>query len=241
MLPSPSEYLASNSSSGFTPSGIATLYYPGAGTDYGPIHMVLEAMYREKLLQSCRTAFLSVYYVDYSPDETLEKIRMFLESELPRNLDPYRMYDDKPITSVKLSPEDFGAPLKNFFSQEGLFHASNQDFFGLRYTYPSMRLSVTYLKTEALATLKVITRKGIHPNIVVLQDHGYGLNWFRFSGAESPLRKGLKVPPRYLYVGGNTEAWPHYRPVSEASIDPGQGFEFPHSRQLFEYHRSRQT
>lgn len=240
-MPSPSEYLASNSSSGFNPSGVATLYYPGAGTDYGPIRMVLEAMDREKYEQPCRTAFLSVYYVDYSPDATLEKIRKFLGSELPQNLDPYRRYIDEPFTGVELSPEDFGAPLEKFFSDEGMFNAADQDFFGLRCTYPGLQLCVTYLKTEALATLKVMTRKGIHPNMVVLQDHGWGGNWFSFSGADSPLRKVLKVPPRYLYVGGNTESWPGYNPVSEASIDPGQGFEFPHPRKLFEYRRSRHS
>jgi hypothetical protein len=238
-LPHPSEYLEQ---SAFEPSGVATLFYPGAGTDFGPLSMVLGAMHSARNLGSVCSefGFLSAFYVDYAVDG-LTCVQDFLIKNIPDELGPHLGSVHNPILT-SFSPSDFGSVHRDFFSPESLVGPEEQEFFGLRCVYPEWRLSLTYIKGDALATLKVMARRGIHPNIVVLQDHGWGQQWFHFSGPDSPLIKVAKHAPKYLYVGDNSSAWPGYDQVSEYVVHAGQGTSRPHARALFvkaKGHKSR--
>jgi len=237
-LPHPSEYLTQ---SVFEPSGVATLFYPGAGTDFGPLFMVLDAMHSGRHWgPGCNEfGFLSAFYVDYAPD-SLRRIKDFLTKKILSELGPHFGSIDNPIVTP-FSPSDLGSLQRDFFLPESLCRPEEQEFFGLRCLYPRWRLSVTYIKGDALATMKVMARRGIHPNIVVLQDHGYGGQWFRFSDPDSPLIKIAKPAPKYLYVGDNSSAWPGYDQVSEYVVHPGQGTSVSHSRALFVKAKNRKA
>jgi len=66
---------------------------------------------------------------------------------------------------------------------------------------------------------------------ILLQDHGFGLNWTQFGGPESHLYEMAQrgTLPDYLVVAENTEVWPGYE--RDRSIGPGGSA--MHMRALF--------
>lgn len=66
---------------------------------------------------------------------------------------------------------------------------------------------------------------------ILLQDHGFGLNWSSFGGIESPLYEVAQsgALPDYLVVAENTTAWPGY--TRERTL--GRGGSALHMRVLF--------
>ena len=73
-------------------------------------------------------------------------------------------------------------------------------------------VNLKYFYTEAVGTFRVLNNSGIFPDLVVLQDHGFGGNWAQFGG-NSPLYQVALASgqlPKYLFVGDNTEPWDGY-------------------------------
>ena len=66
---------------------------------------------------------------------------------------------------------------------------------------------------------------------ILLQDHGFGLNWSRFGGFGTPLYEVAQSGPLpdYLVVAANTDEWPGYTP--ERTVGPGGNAS--HMRSMF--------
>lgn len=81
------------------------------------------------------------------------------------------------------------------------------------------RLALLIVGGEGVATYDALfcQKDSTSPYAVLIQDHGFGCNWTRFGGADSPLlqlaaRHGF---PEWAFIGDNgTEPWPNYHVVS---------------------------
>lgn len=210
---SPEEYLHTIARKSFDVSGVPIIYYPGAGEDSGPI---------ELLLSSSDEGLIAVY-ADYlvqheEIDRLIKKLTKSNRSESPK------------IT--KLSPNDFGVKsTRNFWPSRAACteyewerlqfvtrSMSGDEFFGMRFFFHQLNLTLIYLKTEAIQTLKVLQKNSLFPDLVVLEDPNYGGEWTLFGGC-SKLYEASKRKPKLIYVSENTQAWPGYKLVTESRVD----------------------
>ena len=83
------------------------------------------------------------------------------------------------------------------------------------------RLSILHVGGEGIATFDALfCQRGNNPPFaILLQDHGYGGNWTKFGGPDSPLLKicteHCRRFPKWLLVADNTDPWPGYAQVSQ--------------------------
>lgn len=193
------------------------LYYPGAGTDYGPL-----------IRFSGPTEVKTVIYADYGMEK--EPVIQFLSSIPGWSVGP--MSD--------LQPLDLGlvASWEQFWpvNPKSRKFANPASAFGLRAKLVRQQDGVSvdfiYLATEAVQTYANLLLAGLRPTIMVLQDHGFGGNWTQFGGNAELFKHAKGALPRYLLVGQNTEVWPGYAPVSGGRVDAGQMHAF--ERVIFE-------
>jgi hypothetical protein len=216
----PKELLISKEGRAFSPDGIATIYYPGGHFDYGPLDLLLNAY------PSAVVAIYADYWVEF---DDLEK---FIKS-IRRRYETGRQ-----VVVTELTPKDFGAKNIDAFypkcwtdQQVQHYREENQTQLGFRYYFPEINLTLLYLKADAMQVYKSLQKVNIYPDIVVLQDHGYGGGWVDFGG-ESLLYKAAKSKPKYLYVAENTTAWPGYSQISDSHLDEGQMHHFLRSLYL---------
>lgn len=206
----PENYYRSLMGHAFGASGRATIYYPGSAGDDGPIDLFLSATDES----------VDFYYVDYVREGVnLDSVREKIEN------DPRR---GSLIVETELSPGDFGASsLKAFYPSRGRCTEdewarlsrrmpANQENLGFRIS--NGRATFTYLEAEAIQCFKVLLKNKIFPNVVVLEDPGFGGEWTCFGG-DSKLFRAAKIQPRYLYVAEGTAPWPNYVQVTNHRID----------------------
>jgi hypothetical protein len=221
----PNEYLFSKEFRGFGPEGIATLFYPGGFTDYGPLDLLVNHSSSAEALSNGIVAIYADYWM------TFDVLDQFVHKLIRR----YQAECNEPI---ELTPQDFRVKSIDAFypkawsdHQRNFYKEANQTQLGFRYFFPTINLTLIYLKADAIETYKILEKAKIYPNFVVLQDHGgFGGGWVDFGG-ESALYKAVKLKPQYLYVADNTEVWPGYLQVTEGFRDEGQMHNF--SRVLY--------
>jgi hypothetical protein len=223
-LPEPYDFFVHEENLLGNPLGVATMYYPGAGLDWEPINLMMSATAN----RTRPLSLLQVIYVDYAPFFTREEVTNFVERTLRYELG-LEAYESR-----ELSPSDFRVRgLQDFFPPEGaFFRPEDQDpeFFGMRWNLREPRISFTYLKAEAIYTYQILRKNKIIPDLIVLQDHGFGGGWTDFGGHHSLLFQASKLSlPKYLY------AWPGYVQVTNAYAGRGQMHQF--ERALFRRRR----
>lgn len=227
----PYQYFANELNSIGNPVGVATMYYPGAGLDWESINVVLSALNNSNR----RPSLLQVIYVDYDPSIKQGDVTAFAERTLRMELG-LEVSDRQDLNFADFkerSAESFFPTAKEAVPA-CLECSGDQDFFGMRWLYRDARLSFTYLKTEAIFTYKILLKNKVFPDLVVLQDHGWGGGWTPFSGPESLLLAASKRHmPKYLYVASNGKPWPDYLKVSSAYAGRGQMHD--HDRTLYRY------
>lgn len=186
-----------------------TIYYPGAGLDFSSFYVF-----------SHYSNIQSVYFVDYLNVEEYLPIRS--------------MMDNRAYQLAVLSPQDFNKTMWSEFwaneleHMEWVFGADNnsENAWGRKVAFKhpkktEQNFDFYYLGTEGVKTAEILLENKIYPNLVVLQDHGYGGNWTSFGGADSPLYKVMSNHlPEYLLAatpdtGGNTHIWPGYEKVAQ--------------------------
>ena len=97
-----------------------------------------------------------------------------------------------------------------------------------------------FLRTEAIKTFLLLfsNAEPKSPDVIVLQDHGFGGNWgnqiFGYADGQTAKFYGINkvsgyMPP-YLYVAENTNPWPEYEQVTEFEGKYGSA---GHPRALF--------
>lgn len=203
-----------------------TIYYPGAGLDFSSFYVF-----------SHYSNIQSVYFVDYLNVEEYLPIRS--------------MMDNRADQLAVLSPQDFNKTMWSEFwaneleHMEWVFGADNnsENAWGRKVAFKhpkktEQNFDFYYLGTEGVKTAEILLENKIYPNLVVLQDHGYGGNWTSFGGADSPLYKVMSNHlPEYLLAAtpdteGNTHIWPGYEKVAQPNPPSGNPQHF-NQRSLF--------
>ena len=191
------------------------VYYPGAGVDGQPI-------------KTCnKSHFAHVYfYVDYgmSKEATLQKLS---EDEAIRG---YKLIDVFDYTERELTPNGWTQHyrptpeelrnLKHFLDIVNCNPYCVLAIFEREPEYDeshgAKRFAILYLCGDAIASYDAIfANRGITPELIILQDHGFGGNYncFGHGGAlEQIARKTNTIPP-YALVADNTDPWNEYDKV----------------------------
>jgi hypothetical protein len=199
------------------------VYYPGSGFDGHPV----------KLFGATHWAHCFVY-VDYGVSaEALQ-----LELAHPTyGFAGYKSLHRIPLRAQDLARDGWAAPLtielsRRFehraFPSVAPFafleilerHADKDDTHG-----PS-RLAILFLGADGIASYGALfcQQDDISPpHLVVIQDHGFGGNYDRFSngGLLHQIATTHKALPEWLFVARNSTAWSGYQRVPELEGDPG--------------------
>ena len=203
-LPSIIEYIQSH------PTSFKTVYYPGAGDDFSVFQLFGKYANTEK-----------IYYIDYFNVEPMLTIKSNLET--------------RGENTKILSPRDFR---KNQWKQ--LWPSQSDNWFGgtdwfngdamnpinswgrkttFKHPHTNQKcFDFYYLSTEAIKTMEVLIQNDIVPDVLVLQDHGFGGNWSTFGDESSPLYQVMQDNlPEYILIApeGNTVLWPGYKQVTK--------------------------
>jgi hypothetical protein len=174
---------------------ISTLYYPGAGKDFKTLSFIAE-----------NTALESAFFADYAsefrvtadmllkamPDWIVENSAELGPDFLRQNSWTAYWYDLGFAT-------EFANPANAYITKYQLLHkpsGKSIDFY--------------YLGTEAIKTYQLLLENGITPDVLVLQDHGWGSNWSTFGGSSILNSIAQSFPLPLLLIGENTEPWPGY-------------------------------
>jgi hypothetical protein len=201
----------------------STLFYPGAGYDFETLKFFIE-----------NSKLSTFYFVDYEtkPDNTL------IEDKLGSNWE---------ITSqCEMFPSDFNQnDWSNFWHpiKESKTFSDSSNAFGVKYFLKSQfgqKVELICLGTEAFQTYNILLNCGIIPDVIVIQDHGFGGNWNNntFGYYEDYSRNSLLYSisksslalPKLLFVGENTGPWPDFIQVSNFEGAFGSA---GHSRAIF--------
>ena len=200
--PRPEQFLSINRKD----MGNVTFYYPGSGSDWGPLKLFAE---------NCDLA--EAVHVDYGIPRDLAKEPLLKFDCLGRVID--------------ISPKDLSAKTWNDFwpeDEEAQSYGQPENAFGFRSTLnlgKGKRCAFLFLATEAIETFHVIYKSKAAPTIIVLQDHGWGGNWTKTlgrGGVFEHLARALEILPKYLFVADNTEPWDGYEQVTEYVAYEGQ-------------------
>ena len=183
------------------------LYYPGAGMDYGPLqHFALNL------------DLAVAVYVDYL-------IRPEMIRDMLRSITPI-------VPELqRVSPRDLGCRAWADFwpgEERSLMFARPSRAFGVQcdlQIHPGRSTRLIYLATEGHQTFGRLLGTALQPDLVVLQDHGFGGNWRDFGGTSPMYRMACAasaLPPLLFSAGENTRVWPGYEAISEPTLLAGQ-------------------
>ena len=197
------------------PQSNGVLYYPGSGTDWGPLNLF-----------GIHEQIATAIYVDYTI--TNAAARQFLTT-IPGWLDVAAMPED--VQPDYLGVDSWDRCWSDEPDARRFAHPDRA--FGLlsRVASQTAKLEVIFLATEAIQTYSLLLRRGLGASVVVLQDHGFGLNWSSFGGDSVLYRVNHQQLPDLLLVGENTVPWPEYHQVSDYAVIEGQ--QHDHPRALF--------
>jgi hypothetical protein len=201
------------------------LYYPGAGNDFETMKLFID-----------RTTINQIYYVDYS-----EKIDIDLLLQ--------KLGEDWSILKKEeIIPQEFNQNVWSDFWYDlntSIEYGNPKEAFGIKITLKNKKektCTLFYLGTEAIKTYHILLCNNVKPDLIVLQDHGFGGNWgnqvFGFSESdtkENPARLyGISNVsaslPNFIFVGENTKPWPYYKQLTSFEGKYGSA---GHSRALF--------
>lgn len=183
------------------------LYYPGAGMDYGPLqHFALNL------------DLAVAVYVDY-----------LIRPEMIRDM--LRSVSAAEPEFQRVSPRDLGCRAWAEFwpgQERSQMFAKPSRAFGFQcdlQIHPGRSTRLIYLATEGHQTFGRLLGTALQPDLVVLQDHGFGGNWCDFGGDSPMYRMGhtaAALPPLLFSAGENTRVWPGYEAIAEPVLLAGQ-------------------
>ncbi len=188
------------------------LYYPGAYDDGGPIRAFNKANHLH-----------TFFYVDYLMDEADLRKRLTDENAFAG----YTLIDIQDLTPKELVPDGWTqhfTPTREHV--ERMPNDAQQNTFGLiaifeRQTafddsHGAKRFALIYLKSDGIATYDAVFANYKNPpQVLVLQDHGFGGGYAPF-GNEGPLvtiANKTNCYPNYIFCAENTFIWDGYEKV----------------------------
>jgi hypothetical protein len=200
-LPSLTDYVSSHLEE------FKTIYYPGAGFDFSPLQLF-------GLFQIDPV----IYFTDYMRIPELDGIIQRLDNCIENWEELY------PKNFNKSSWDDFW-PTNPLAWDEEYRHPRHG--WGRKYQFSLENKNCTfcYLGTEGVQTAAILLENNFIPDVLVLQDHGFGGNYDLFSGSNSPLYKIMEGNlPNYILIdttgAGNTVPWPNYVQVTKPYQPP---------------------
>ena len=156
----------------------------------------------------------------------------------------------KLITEANQTPSHFNQKSWTDFwskNQEALKFSTPERAYAFQLTAQHREgkvCQIVYLGTEAIQTYHILINScQIKPDLIILQDHGFGGNWggqtFGYSEDQKAKLYGIsKVSaslPDYLLVGENTVPWPEYNPITDFEGSHGNA---GHRRALFRLNKT---
>jgi hypothetical protein len=198
------------------------LYYPGSGTDFEMMKIFIES-----------STINEVYYADYMDNVNIDQALGALGGEWDVINESVLI----PLNFHKKSWADFWYDNVVSTKFSGPHHAH-----GIRITLQKNKtgkiVTFYYLKTEGIGTYKVLLENEIRPDVIILQDHGFGCQWagasFGYNGDVQTSLYGTSKAfhhfPKYLFVGVNTSVWQGYYMLTEFEGSYGSA---GHKRGLF--------
>jgi hypothetical protein len=178
------------------------VYYPGAGMDFSPLQLF------GRFIKG-----VDLYFTDYMFIPELYTILERLENNVRTNI-------LKPQDFNQESWEDFWPT--NIGREEMMGHDPDQAWCK-KFDFQSKDLdcSLTYLGTEGVQTAKILCENQLAPDVLVLQDHGYGGNYALFGGENSFLYQAMQnCLPKYILLdptgAGDAKIWQGYEQVTQA-------------------------
>jgi len=197
----PDEYLRTH------PSSRGVLYYPGCGSDYGPLRLFVEN-------GAIKTAIYTDYTIESPPlGKLFEKENGWKHTLVEK------------LTCENLQAESWVDFWPNNSSSRRFASPHRARAFQTKFQSPNdASIQFIFCKTEGVQTLPCLIRAGLTPTIIVLQDHGFGCNWTSFGGNNQMyhLAQHMDALPELLFVARNTIPWTGYARVSEYVFYEGQ-------------------
>jgi len=206
--------------------GSRVVYYPGHGSDGHPV----------KVFGSTATAHCFVL-VDYSYEESV--LRQDLLSK-KRGFKGYRCLDLISVTEHQLTPSGWQPSVAlTPREQRAADHAKKawaRPPYGLlaileredEFTeeHGPVRLALLFLGADGISAYDALfcsPQAPAAPFAVLLQDHGFGLDWDRFGegGVLARIVTTTGIKPEWLLVAENTHLWHGYQRVEGVSSDIG--------------------
>lgn len=199
----------------------SVLYYPGAGNDFETMKLFIDS-----------TTINTVYYADY-----LEKFK--IDILIQKLGDNWSL-----INQEEIYPQDFNQTKWSdfWYNLDTAVHFGKPEAaYGIKLILKNTQekeCTLFYLGTEAIMTYHILLQNNIKPDVIILQDHGFGGNWenqvFGFSENKTSKFYGIsKVSaslPQYIFVGENTTPWSEYKQLTSFE---GQYGSAGHPRALF--------
>ncbi len=207
------------------------VYYPGSRFDGQPIRTFNNAHYAHVF-----------FYVDYDVDrdtiiEELSKdnalkgykkigIIEYLEKDItPRGWKPHYVPNENEAAMARRR-----AMQEPNYCLVFIFERTKE------YTdeHGANRIAVICLKADGIATYDALfANRGKAPNVLILQDHGFGgnYNWFGREGALNKIAIAANCFPHYILCADNTHIWEKYEKVPNVQ----HAFNGMHMRWLYRY------
>ena len=126
-----------------------------------------------------------------------------------------------------LEPEFFGkSGWREFWSDKSCIMQSFQErayqdygdatlFKGTKYFNEDSYFLLLYFRTEAIQTyLNLFGHHNKAPEVIILQDHGFGGFWTDFCGKTSLLHQSCPTLPPYIMVAEGCDVWEGYEAIS---------------------------
>ena len=194
------------------------LYYPGSGYDGQPIKTFNKAHFAHKF-----------FYVDYG----IDKEKIVEEFSKDNALKGYKNigvieYQEQDLTPNGWKPhyrpteeelkdmEVFSGELKNPYCLVFIFERAEEYSF----EHGADRIAVICIRGDGIATYDALfTNYNRKPNMLVLQDHGFGGNYncFGRGGALEKVAIATECFPEYILCADNTHIWNDYSKVKNTS------------------------
>ncbi len=204
-----------------------TLFYPGSGSDWGPLRLFEEFAH-----------FNRVIYCDYLINwdryfrnlENAEHKPFWVEAGY--RLLSYSLFMPMQLGLLSWSElwdeRSFKKPVREPIALHRMHDRLNAYLVVLE--RDGRVVTLFLLPTEAVGTFGYLLRRQVAIDAVVLQEHAFGGQWTTFGG-DSMLYEACKQQPssfpRWLLVGdGSTLPWPGYSAVSEGVVYRGQMHRF---------------
>lgn len=194
------------------------LYYPGSGYDGQPIKTFNKAHFAHKF-----------FYVDYG----INKEQMVDELSKDNALKGYKIigvieYQEQDLTPNGWKPhyepteeemrdmEVFSGEFKNPYCLVFIFERTEEYSF----EHGADRIAVVCIKGDGIATYDALfANYNRKPDILVLQDHGFGGNYncFGRGGALEQIAVTTNCFPEFILCADNTNIWQNYTKVENTS------------------------